>query len=202
MPFRPAEAAREEKAKARQAGKQGLVVTRGRQQEPPPPPGAFSWRYAVGAFEVKIPVTTGEKMLPQEENTLAIMKWRLQQMLPSNRWYPVLQQYIAYCADRIAGLGGDPNSIPPSVNGAPIKVITGKEPTVSYTGKVCEIIYDCFGDFEGFVLDSCCGEKRRFKSCERTLGELVLRACIDRLTLTVVVDRKNGDRICRIMICC
>jgi hypothetical protein len=88
------------------------------------------------------------------------------------------------------------------VNGAPIKVIGGKEPTVSYTGKVCEIVYDCFGDFEGFILDFCCGEKRKFKSRERSLGELALRACIDRLLLTVVVDKKNGDRICRISICC
>ncbi len=39
--------------------------------------GSYSWRYVVGSFKVQIPVTTGDKILPSEENTLAIMKWRL-----------------------------------------------------------------------------------------------------------------------------
>jgi hypothetical protein len=29
----------------------------------------------VGTFQVQIPVTTGDKILPSEENTLALMKW-------------------------------------------------------------------------------------------------------------------------------
>jgi hypothetical protein len=33
----------------------------------------FSWRYNVGSFTVKIPVTTGDQILPSEENTFAIM---------------------------------------------------------------------------------------------------------------------------------
>ena len=36
-----------------------------------------NWRYVTGTFQVKIPVTTKEVMLFPEENTLAIMKWRL-----------------------------------------------------------------------------------------------------------------------------
>ena len=37
-----------------------------------------NWRYVVGTFQVKIPVVTKETMLRPEENTLAIMKWRLE----------------------------------------------------------------------------------------------------------------------------
>jgi hypothetical protein len=44
-----------------------------------------SWRYVVGAFQIKIPVSTKDEILPLEENTLAIFKWRLQVMSPSNK---------------------------------------------------------------------------------------------------------------------
>ena len=83
------EAHKEGKGKATPPGKK-IVLT---PQQPPAqtPGGAFSWRYVVGSFQVQIPVVTGDKILPSEENTLAIMKWRLQQMLPSNRWYLVLE---------------------------------------------------------------------------------------------------------------
>src|SRR5258708_25161424 len=43
--------------------------------------GKFTkWRYVTGAFQVTIPVTTEEAILPSDENTLAIMKWRLDNM--------------------------------------------------------------------------------------------------------------------------
>jgi len=161
---------------------------------------AGSWRYVVGTFQVKIPVSDGKTILPQEQNTLAIIKWRLQQMAPANRWYPVLQRYISYISDRIAGLGGDPNAIPPSLSGAPTTVIGEKE-TKSYTGKVCEVIYDCFGDFEGFVLESCC-ERHSFKSCEKGIAELVLRACRERMVVTIFVGAPPRNRIREIVIRC
>ncbi|MEP6749242.1 MAG: hypothetical protein ABJB86_16025 [Bacteroidota bacterium] len=187
---------RDDKGTKQREGKVNIELTRGTYEEDPYAP--FSWRYAVGSFQIKIPVTTSDKILQSEENTLAIMKWRLQQMLPSNRWYPVLQRYIMYCSDRVAGLGGDPNSIPPSVKGAPVNVISGiKEKT--YSGKVCEIIYDCFGDFEGFVLETCEG-KESFKNCEKAIAEICLRACKERLSVSVFIDNKR--KIHRIIIRC
>ena len=39
-----------------------------------------AWRYVVGSFAVRIPVTTPDVMLPAEENTLAIMKWHRSEM--------------------------------------------------------------------------------------------------------------------------
>lgn len=107
------------------------------------------WRYVVGTFQIKIPVSTGEAMLFPEENTLAIIKWRLQQMSTFNRWYPVLERYLSYIAARVDGLGGDSQSILPSPNGVPPKAFEHE-----YTGKVREVVFDCFGDFEGLVLSA------------------------------------------------
>jgi len=159
-----------------------------------------NWRYVVGTFQVKIPVTTREVMLRPDEDTLAIMKWRLQQMAPANRWYPVLQRYISYLSARVEGLGGDPNAIPPSPDGAPLED-GGLRGLVPFTGKVVEVIYDCFGHFEGFVLAECCGT-RAFRSRECAIEEVVLRACKDRLLLTVHVDRGRETCIRRLVIRC
>jgi hypothetical protein len=65
---------------------------------------------------------------------------------------------------------------------------------------VCEVVYDCFGDFEAFVLDDGCAERRVFKLREKRLIELVLRVCIDQLLLTVVVEKKDLERVCSIRI--
>jgi hypothetical protein len=159
-----------------------------------------NWRYVVGTFQVKIPVTTREVMLRPDEDTLAIMKWRLQQMAPANRWYPVLQRYISYLSARVEGLGGDPNAIPPSPDGAPLQE-GGLDALVSFTGKVVEVIYDCFGHFEGFVLAVCC-DRHVFRSRECAIAELVLRACKDCLLLTVYVERRRPTCIRRVVISC
>ena len=162
--------------------------------------GSISWRYVVGTFSVKIPVTTGEVMLFPEENTLAIMKWRLQQMLPSNRWYPVLERYIGYIAGRIDGLGGNSVGILPSPDGVPPKMRVHSVEH-STTGKVCEVLYDCFGDFEGFVLSDC-HDSNTFKTRRRGIEEIVLRACREGLLLTVFTTDKHHRHICKLVIHC
>jgi len=201
MPSRPDKPLKEAKAKDSAAEKSRALQVQGRQPEPAAPSGAYSWRYVVGSFKLQIPVTTGDKMLPLEENTLAIMKWRLQHKLPSDRWYPVLQRYIGYISDRVAGLGGNPNAIQPSVTGVPITVAGGGKEIISYTGKICEVIYDCFGDFEGFVLASC-DAYHDFRSCEKGIGELVLRAYRERLVVSVYVESGGTMRIRNIVIGC
>jgi len=158
-----------------------------------------NWRYVIGTFQIKIPVTTAEVMLLPEENTLAIMKWRLEQRAPSSRWYPVLQRYISYIAGRVAGLGGDPTAIPPSLDGAPVEIRDRCKEVLECTGKVAEVIFDCFGDFDGFVLDGCC-EVCRFRTREREIGELVLRALKDRLLVCVYVLARDRSKIQRIVI--
>ena len=159
-----------------------------------------NWRYVVGTFQIKIPVTTGEVMLRPDEDALAVMKWRLQQMAPANRWYLVFQRYILYLSARVEGLGGDPNAIPPSADGAPAKPESSHD-LAAFTGRVIEVIYDCFGAFEGFMLGECC-ETRAFRSRECAIAEIVLRACKEHLLLTVYVERKRQTCIRKLVIRC
>jgi hypothetical protein len=155
-------------------------------------------RYIVGSFQVKIPVSTGEAMLPAEETTLAILKARLEAMPKTDRWYLVLLRYIGQITGRVDGLGGDGNAIPPSLGGyrPPVRRLC-EENLQEFTGKVCEVVFDCFGDFVGFVLDDCC-EHRAFESREREIGDLVLRALKERLTMMVVTAGKK-PRVIRLV---
>jgi hypothetical protein len=158
------------------------------------------WRFVTGAFQVTIPVETAKTMLPPEENTLAILKWRLENMDPANRWYPVLQRYIAYIAGRVDGLGGNASQIPPSLSGAPIIVIEKPKPcreTARFIGKVVEVTYDCFGDFCGFILSDCC-EFHEFTTRERGLSEIIVRALRERLRLAVIVGA--SARILKVLV--
>jgi len=174
----------------------GPAATAGRAKAP----AMRNWRYVTGTFQVNIPVTTAAVMLRPEENTLAIMKWRLQQMAAGNRWRPVLDRYISYLAARVDGLGGDSTSIQPSPNGVPAGGgKPGKER--EFTGRVAEILFDCYGEFEGFVLSDCC-HSRSFKACEPGIRDLVLRACRERLTLTVVGGCDTHGKIARLIVRC
>ena len=163
------------------------------------PRGTTEWRYVIGTFQVKIPVTTAAVMLSPEEDTLAILKWRLQQMSPANRWYPVMQRYIEYVAARVAGLGGDPNAIPPSRTGAPLPKYDPCEDLVHFKGKVEEILFDCSGELVGFVLVDCC-ERHVLSSHEPAIAEIALRALRERLTLSVYALRSEPSRIRRLSI--
>ena len=111
----------------------------------------------------------------------------------------MLERYIDYLFARVDGLGGDSNSIQPSPNGVPIGPGKGSEKDEPFTGSVAEVLFDCFGEFEGFTLEGCVSS-RRFRSCEPGIAELALRACKDRLWLTVCVDRKRPDRIREIIV--
>ena len=77
------------------------------------------------------------------------MKWRLQQLGPTNRWYPVLLRYITYIEGMVDGLGGNSQEIPPSPYGFP-PAIDFRHERREFTGKVAGLLFDRFGDFEGF----------------------------------------------------
>lgn len=153
------------------------------------------WRYVVGAFVVRIPVSTAAKMRIAEEMTLAGMKWRLAHLSPGNRWVPVLKRYIEYLSARLTAIGGDPETVPPSLTWTPAAPgeSGGRERGHGQMicGKVSEVLFDCHGAFEGFVLDECC-KMHVVKSRDRGLGELVLLACRENLTLCVDWCREHG----------
>lgn len=145
------------------------------------------WRYVVGSFVVRIPVSTGERMRIPEAMTLAIMKWRLAHLSPGSRWAPVLERYVKYCAARLDGIGGDSSQVPASLTWAPPlpgEHGDGRPREREVCGKVAEVLFDCHGRFEGFVLDECC-RRRRVESRERGVADLVLRACRENLTVCV-----------------
>jgi Pro-kumamolisin, activation domain len=153
-----------------------------------------NWRYVVGTFAIRIPVTTSRVMLPMEEDTLAIMKWRLTQMSPGNRWYPVLVRYISYIEGRVDGLGGNSSTIQPSPYGVPPKQLHEPGRRYEYTGKVTGVVYDRFGDFEGFVLLTEEGHEHSFHSREHEIEELVRTAWFDRMVITVFT--RDHDHHC------
>jgi hypothetical protein len=74
------------------------------------------WRYVVGTFTIRIPVQQEHIILPGEEHLLAILKWRLGIVPPTNRWHPVLRRYIDYVSAR-NGMGGNAGAIPAAPSG-------------------------------------------------------------------------------------
>ena len=78
---------------------------------------AINWRYVTGTFQIKIPIAEAAALLPAEENTLAILKWRLENMPAANKQYPVLQRYVDQISTRVLSFGGDPATIPSSPEG-------------------------------------------------------------------------------------
>ena len=155
------------------------------------------WRYITGAFQVKIPVTGEDVLLGPEENTLAILKARLDAMAPKYRWYPVLKRYIEYVAGRVDGAGGNAGAIQPSLTGVPHRHHEPepepehrREREHARTGKVSGLIFDRFGDFEGFLLDG--GDREiRFLSREREMKDLTELAWRERLRITVWSDEDD-----------
>lgn len=143
-----------------------------------------TWRYVVGTFQVTIPVSAEKDLLFPEENTLAILKWRLQTTPPSNRWYPVLRRYVQEVAGRVQAFGGNPAAIPPSPKGAPHKPIP-KGRGEGLTGKIVALNFDEFGDFTGFCLQTEHFE-HEFFTREKFVLELADRAWRERLRVTVV----------------
>jgi hypothetical protein len=163
-----------------------------------------NWRQVSGAFQVRIPVTNKSVMLRPEEDTLAVLKWRLTQMPAVNRWYPVLQRYVDYVAARVDGLGGKAGEIPPSLHGAP-------RPTKGhhggdhggdedrgrreheFTGKIIGLAFDRFGDFEGFELRTERGDTRWFHGREGEVEAIVRHAWARRFVISVVVDDPDDE---------
>lgn len=162
------------------------------------PPGG--WRVVTGTFQVTIPVSTPDHMLFAEENTLAILRWRLLNRPLTDRWVPVLKRLVEYVAARVDGLGGDSSSIEPSPNGVPVSLALGDrdhghEHGRAVRGKVSEVRYDCNGAFEGFVLDACacgCEKGHVVRSCSRGIARIVLRALRHDLTVTIVLAHEGG----------
>jgi len=62
-----------------------------------------------------------------------------------------------------------------------------------FTGKVAGLIYDHFGDFEGFLLETD-DDEHLFRSQEHRIEDLVKRAWAERIVTTVFVERHDRHR--------
>lgn len=170
-------------------------------------------RKVIGAFQITIPVTTASRILPRETRRLAVLRHIGLAIPAGNRWRKIWDRLLDQVGDRVRGLGGDPGAVRPSPSGGEggpderpkddacpggpkPQQEDGRDVT---TGRVSRILYDCFGAFEGFVLETCTGSQT-FRSCERGLEAVALRACGERLKVSVWHD---GRRVIRLaLVCC
>src|SRR5262249_26256851 len=143
--------------------------------EPAAKSAVIRWRRIVGSFQVAIPVRTKEVLLAPEERRLSVLRWIRQSIPAENRWAPVFGRYVDLVGDRVKALGGHPEQIRPSPRG---EGKNGVEQVHHVTGKVAEVLFGGFGEFEGFILDTN-EARRRFRAADRGLASLILRACRD-----------------------
>jgi hypothetical protein len=161
----------------------------------------------VGTFQFTIDVRAAEEILPRLVRNLSVLKHIALSIPQDNRWYPVFERYVTELGDRARAMGEDPDEIAPSPTGSgrredePRPGPPEAPPSArhGYMGKVYSILYDRFGDFEGFILETSSGH-RLFRECEPAVEEVVQDVCLMRRTITVYVDAE--DRILRIVVHC
>jgi hypothetical protein len=188
-------------------------------QPPPPPPGPQSqgpaesdvqpeasvaeeieWRRVIGAFQLSIPVKDSQALVLREERDLSVLRWIAEAIPNTSRWYEVFQRYLNLIVGRVSSFGGDPGAIEPSPTGDGVPTHEPhheKEGERGFTGKIAGLIFDLFGDFIGFVLETESGERRIF-SREPEIARLAERAWRDRLRISVIVV--EHDRVERVTI--
>jgi murein tripeptide amidase MpaA len=157
----------------------------------------IEWRKVLGSFQLSIPVQTKTSLLVPEERLLSVMRWIFKGIPHHNRWHPVIRRYIEIIAGRVISLGGDPTQIlpTPSGNGGPHLPPPPKPGEHLYfTGKISGLIFDHFGDFDGFILETMHGEEHRFNSREKDVAMLVERAWRERLRITVTTEHHEPHR--------
>jgi hypothetical protein len=160
----------------------------------------YSVRKVLGAFRMTVLVKHGEPLIEKAVRNLAVLKF-IQQAIPAaDPWSAIFVRYIGQLSGQISGLGIDPTLIPPSQDDPGVPGHPHHPHLHCFTGKVSEVIFDCFGDFSGFYLETC-ETRHHFKTAEKGIGELVLRACKDRFLITVRLHDKD-PRIRELIVQC
>jgi len=159
----------------------------------------LSLRKVLGAFRVRILVQQGESLLGLQIRNLALLRYIFEAIPKTDSWRPVFERCIDQLGEKIRGLGVDPGLIPPSADDPGIPWQTPGEKHDCFTGKVREVFFDCFGDFVGFVLETC-RDCHHFHSREKRIGDIVLLASKERLLLTVCTEEGCLERIRKIIV--
>ena len=159
-------------------------------------------------------IETKADTLPNAERNLSLLSWIFAAIPLTDRWHPVFVRYLGALADQVSILGGDPSAIPPSATGTwpggpgdqgkPRRChLPASDPwyeAPGLVGKIEGLIYDHFGDFEGFVLETENGKVFRFFSREGHMEDVVQRAWADRLRVTVTPEDNNEQCARRIVL--
>jgi hypothetical protein len=154
----------------------------------------LSRRHVLGAFQVRVVVGSGEPLLRKLVRNLAALRYIFQAIAATDAWHPVFVRYLYQLGDQIAGLGLDPALVPASPDDPGLPGEVGPEGPRQLTGKVREVIFDCFGDFIGFILESC-SDHHHVSSHEKGVAEIVLRACREGCTVTVCLGEHGLRKI-------
>jgi hypothetical protein len=174
----------------------------------------ISWRKVAGTFQLAATIKTKADTLPNAERNLSLLSWIFAAIPLTDRWHPVFVRYLGALADQVSILGGDPSAIPPSATGTwpggpgdqgkPRRChLPASDPwyeAPGLVGKIEGLIYDHFGDFEGFVLETENGKVFRFFSREGHMEDVVQRAWADRLRVTVTPEDNNEQCARRIVL--
>jgi hypothetical protein len=163
-----------------------------------PVPDQYAWRHTIGIFKLTIPVDSKNGLRDKEERYYAVLQFIANSIPTASRWFPVFERYLKQVADRVKGFGGKPGLIPPSGTGALPGDGHRCEGEAEFAGKVTGLIYDHFGDFEGFILEEGCGRVRRFRSRERPMAYIIREAWRDRAT--VIVFTSACDEFCPVKV--
>lgn len=74
-------------------------------------------RRIIGTFQLTIPVSTADVLLPMLTRKLSVLKHIQLAIPPADRWYQVFNRYVGHFSDKIKALGGDPAAVMPSSSG-------------------------------------------------------------------------------------
>jgi hypothetical protein len=175
----------------------------------------LAWRKVAGTFNLAFKVKTRRKALPCVEQNLSILGWIFEAIPPNSRWYPIFARYLCAIAGQVTALGGDPSKIPPAGTGGLGLPGGGHKPQPgggsqpgaphghhdhSLVGKIEGLVYDHFGDFEGFILENENGDRIHFFSREANVANVVRRAWAERLRVTVTAEDSNERHPRRIVL--
>lgn len=158
----------------------------------------WSIRKAIGSFRVTVAVKLGEPLVAKQVRDLAVLKYIMEAIPTTSSWHPVFARYIGQLADKVRGLGVDPDSVPASADD-PGVVDDDRRRHRAYEGKIKEVIYDCFGELEGIVIETCDGSIR-LRCTERRMGKLAWKACRDRSVVTVYALGDDHRTVCEFVV--
>jgi hypothetical protein len=179
-------------------------------------------RRVIGVFQFNIRIQSASELLKSEERSLGFFRWVLAGMEPHNRWLPVMQRFVGEIALRVDGFGGNSGLIHASPLGLlPGRSSDGGWPPgkghdawchrhpewpwgpdgcspwpgeAGDDGKIVRLIFDRFGDYEGFCLETLSGAHRTYFSRERDLADLVKWVWQARIRVTVL-SRESDPRV-------